>query len=274
MRGEMFVSFAICDCLNTTLRSIPLLSPDSTTKEPPAQPAAIDLPVEKAGYASSAAAPARSRGKKFLSYYKPYLGLFFADMACALIVSTTTLLLPLCARYITKNILEGNMPQDLNQIYMMGARMESDMRSELFEQYQKLSFRFYDEQRTGQLMTRLTNDTFAMSELYHHGPEDIVVTSLTVTGAFIILLKVNVALTLLVFLFVPIMAVHALYFNKKMKKALRTSKDRIGDINAQVEDTLAGIRVVKSFTNEEVEKSKFAYANNRFLSSRRDGYKS
>jgi ATP-binding cassette subfamily B protein len=160
------------------------------------------------------------------------------------------------------------------QGHMMGARMESDMRSELFEQYQKLSFRFYDEQRTGQLMTRLTNDTFAMSELYHHGPEDIVVTSLTVTGAFIILLKVNVALTLIVFLFVPMMAVHALYFNKKMNRALRSSKDRIGDINAQVEDTLAGIRVVKSFTNEDVEKSKFAYANNRFLASRRDGYKS
>ena len=281
------------------MRSIPLLSPDSTTKEPPAQPSANDLLMAKAGYASSAAAPARSRGKKFLSYYKPYLGLFFADMACALIVSTTTLLLPLCARYITKNILEGNTPQDLNHIYlmgalmvalvgiqllctmfidfqghMMGARMESDMRSELFEHYQKLSFRFYDEQRTGQLMTRLTNDTFAMSELYHHGPEDIVVTSLTVTGAFIILLKVNVALTLIVFLFVPIMAVHALYFNKKMNRALRSSKDRIGDINAQVEDTLAGIRVVKSFTNEDVEKSKFAYANNRFLASRRDGYKS
>jgi ATP-binding cassette subfamily B protein len=201
--------------------------------------------------------------------------------------------------YVTKNTLEGNMPQDLNQIYLMGAlmvalvgiqllctmfidfqghmmgtRMESDMRSELFEHYQKLSFRFYDEQRTGQLMTRLTNDTFAMSELYHHGPKDIVVTCLTVTGAFIILLKVNVTLTLLVFLFVPIMIVHALYFNKKMKSALRNSKDRIGDINAQVEDTLAGIRVVKSFTNEEVEKSKFTSANHRFLASRRDGYKS
>src|SRR6266566_4891124 len=274
MRGEMFVSFAICDCLNTTLRSIPLLSPDSTTKEPPAQPAANDLPVEKAGYASSAAAPARSRGKKFLSYYKPYVGLFFADMACALLVSAITLLLPLCARYITKNILEGHTPHELNDIYLMGAKMESDMRHELFEQYQKLSFRFYDEQRTGQLMTRITNDTFALAELYHHGPEDIVITCLTVTGAFIILLKVNVALTLIVFLFLPLMAVYALYFNKKMNRALRSSKDRIGDINAQVEDTLAGIRVVKSFTNEDVEKRKFAYANNRFVASRRDGYKS
>jgi ATP-binding cassette, subfamily B, bacterial len=295
----MFVPFAICDCLNTTMRSIPLHSTDSITKEPPKQPSANDLPEAKAGYVSSAAAPARSRGKKFLSYYKPYLSLFSADMACALLVSAITLLLPLCARFITKNILESNTPHELHDIYlmgalmlalvgihtlctifidfqghMMGARMESDMRNELFEQYQKLSFRFYDEQRTGQLMTRITNDTFALAELYHHGPEDIVVTCLTVTGAFIILLKINIALTLIVFLFLPIMAAYALYFNKKMNSALRSSKDRIGDINAQVEDTLAGIRVVKSFINEDVEKRKFAYANNRFVTSRRDGYKS
>jgi ATP-binding cassette subfamily B protein len=277
----------------------PLLSTDSTTNKMPAQCAANDLHAARAGSASGAAALARSRGMKFLSYYKPYIGLFLADMACALIVSAITLLLPLCARYITTNILEGDMPHALNQIYLMGAlmlalvgaqtlctifidfqghvmgaRMESDMRRELFDHYQKLSFRFYDEQRTGQLMTRLTNDTFALAELYHHGPEDILITSLTVSGAFIILLRVNVALTLIVFLFLPIMAVYALYFNKKMNRALRSSKDRIGDINAQVEDTLAGIRVVKSFTNEEVEKGKFAYANQRFLASRRDGYKS
>src|SRR5436309_13662384 len=142
------------------MRSIPLLSTDSITKEPPTMPSANDLPAAKAGSASGTAAPARSRGKKFLSYYKPYLGLFFADMACALIVSAITLLLPLCARYITKNILEGNTPHALNQIYlmgalmlslvgvqtlctmfidfqghMMGAKMDSDMRSELFEHY-------------------------------------------------------------------------------------------------------------------------------------------
>ncbi|HLX41559.1 MAG TPA: ABC transporter ATP-binding protein, partial [Ktedonobacteraceae bacterium] len=274
-------------------------STDSITEETSAMPAANDLPVAKADSVFSAAARRRRRSKKFLSYYKPYMGLFFADMACALIVSAILLLLPLCAQYIIKTILEGTMPHALNYIYLMGAimltlvgihtlctmfidfqghvmgaRMESDMRSELFEQYQKLSFRFYDEQRTGQLMTRITNDTFALSELYHHGPEDIVVTCLTVVGTFIILLKINVALTLIVFLFLPVMAVYALYFNKKMNRALRSSKDRIGDINAQVEDTLAGIRVVKSFTNEDVEKSKFAYANNRFLASRRDGYKS
>src|SRR5947209_18927795 len=144
------------------------------------------------------------------------------------------------------------------QGHMMGAKMESDMRSEIFEQYQKLSFSFYDEQRTGQLMTRITTDTFALAELYHHGPEDIVITCLTVTGTFIILLRVNVALTLIVFLFLPIMAVYALYFNKKMKSALRSSKERIGDINAQVEDTLAGLKVVKSITNEEIENRKLA----------------
>jgi ATP-binding cassette, subfamily B, bacterial len=274
-----------------------LLPIESVIKESPSMAAANDPTSANAACAPSA--PVRSRGRKFLSYYKPYLGLFSADMACALIVSAVTLLLPLCARYITNNILQGSTPHALDHIYLvgalmlalvgvhtlctmfidyqghvMGARMESDMRSELFEHLQKLSFSFYDEQRTGQLMTRITDDTFALAELYHHGPEDIIVTFLTITGAFIILLKVNVALTLIIFLFLPIMAVYALYFNRKMKRALRTSKDRIGDINAQVEDTLAGIRVVKSFTGEDVENRKFAYANTRFLASRRDGYRS
>ncbi|HXQ37744.1 MAG TPA: ABC transporter ATP-binding protein, partial [Anaerolineales bacterium] len=240
-----------------------------------------------------------SRIRKFLSYYKPYLGLFFTDMVCALIVSSTTLILPLCVNYITKNILQGNEPNALNQIYgmggvmvalilmhtacnmfvdyqghMMGALMERDMRSELFEHLQKLSFGFYDEQRIGQLMTRLTNDSFDLAELYHHGPEDLVISTLNFIGAFIIMLTVNVKLALIVFLFLPVMALYVIHFNKKMRIALRRSNDRIGDINAQVEDTLSGIRVVKSFTNEEIEQRKFAYENNRFLDSRRDGYKS
>lgn len=276
-----------------------MLSTDSITDETSTMPAANDLRVAHAGSPASAAMSKHSRGRKFLSYYKPYMGLFLSDMACALVLSATTLLFPLCASYVTKDILGAHSPHALNQIllmgalmlglvalqtictlfvdyqgHMMGARMESDMRGELFEHYQKLSFSFYDEQRTGQLMTRITDDTFALAELYHHGPEDIVVTCLTVTGAFIILLKVNVALTLTVFLFLPVMAVYALYFNKVMNRALRASKDRIGDINAQVEDTLAGIRVVKSFTNEAIETRKFAHANQRFLKSRSDGYRS
>jgi ATP-binding cassette subfamily B protein len=225
--------------------------------------------------------------------------LFVADMACAFIVSATTLAIPLCISYITKNVLGGNIPNALTQIYtmgalmlglvvvhtvcnmfvdyqghMMGARMESDMRSELFEHYQKLSFRFYDEQKTGQLMTRITNDSFDLSELYHHGPEDIIISLLNFIGAFIILLTINIKLTTIVLLFLPIMAAYTFHFNKKMRIALRTSKDRIGDINTQVEDTLSGIRVVKSFTNEEIEKKKFTYENDRFVASRNDGYKS
>ncbi|CAN5729891.1 ABC transporter ATP-binding protein [soil metagenome] len=222
-----------------------------------------------------------------------------ADLACAFVVSAVTLVLPLCARYITKNVLEEGAANALGQIYtmgavmvalvavyalcnlfvdyqghMMGARMERDMRAELFDHYQTLSFGFYDEQKTGQLMNRLTHDTFALGELYHHGPEDLVIASLKFVGTFVILMTVDVPLTLILFLFLPVMGVYAFYFNGKMNVALRTSKDRIGDVNAQVEDTLAGIRVVKSFTNEAVEKNKFAAENNRFLESRRDGYKS
>lgn len=240
-----------------------------------------------------------ARVKKFFSYYKPYLGLLCADMICAFLVSAITLALPLCIRYITKNLLETDTPDALNQIYMMGAimlalvalytachafidyrghmmgaLMERDMRNELFEHYQKLSFNFYDEHRTGQLMTRISNDSFDLSELYHHGPEDIVISLLNFMGACIILVSINTKLAMLTLVFLPIMAIYGFYFSKRMRIALRKSKDRIGDINAQVEDTLSGIRVVKSFTNEEIEKKKFSYENNRFVDSRREGYKS
>jgi ATP-binding cassette, subfamily B, bacterial len=239
-----------------------------------------------------------SRVKKFFSYYKPYLGLLSADMTCAVIASAATLAIPLCIRYITTNLLVIGSEDALHQIYMMGilmlalvaiytachafidyqghmmgALMERDMRNELFEHYQKLSFRFYDEHKTGQLMTRISHDTFDLAELYHHGPEDIVISLLNLIGAFVILININVPLTLIAFLFVPIMGMYGFYFSKKMYMALRKSRDKIGDINAQVEDTLAGIRVVKSFTNEEVEKKKFADENDRFLESRKKGYK-
>jgi ATP-binding cassette, subfamily B, bacterial len=239
-----------------------------------------------------------SRVRKFLSYYKPYQGLFFADMACAFLVSGTALLLPLGANYIIKYILESDAPNAFAQIYavgavmlallivhvlcnlfvdyqghMMGAMMERDMRAELFEHYQKLSFGFYDEQRTGQLLTRITNDSFDMAELFHHGPEDIVISLLNFLGAFVIMLTVNVRLAWIVFFFLPLMAVSIVYFNHKMRIALRESHARIGDINAQVDDALSGIRVVQSFTNERVEREKFDHENNRFLASRRDVYR-
>lgn len=239
-----------------------------------------------------------SRVKKFFSYYKPYLGLFSADMVCAVISSAAILAIPLCIRYITTNLLEVGSEDSLQQIYMMGvlmlalvtiytachafidyqghfmgALMERDMRNELFDHYQKLSFKFYDEHKTGQLMTRISNDTFDLAELYHHGPEDIVISLLNFIGAFIILISINVKLALIAFLFVPVMGIYGFYFSKKMYAALRKSSDKIGDINAQVEDSLAGIRVVKSFSNEEVEKKKFADENNRFVAIRKNAYK-
>lgn len=239
-----------------------------------------------------------SRLRKFFSYYRPYLRLFFADMACAILVSLITLAIPLCIRFITKN-LEIASPAANQHIYMMGglmlvlialygichtfidykghvmgALMERDMRNELFAHYQKLSFKFYDEHKIGQLMTRISNDTFDLAELFHHGPEDIVISLLNFMGAFIILMLINVNLALLSFLFLPIMGLYGFYFSRKMHRALRISRDRIGDINSQVEETLAGIKVVQSFTNEEIEKQKFFEENERFLKSRKEGYKS
>jgi len=239
-----------------------------------------------------------SRVRKFFSYYKPYLGLLSADMVCAVIASAATLAIPLCIRYITTNLLEVGSDDALHQIYMMGglmlalvaiytachafidyqghmmgALMERDMRNELFEHYQKLSFKFYDEHKTGQLMTRISNDTFDLAELYHHGPEDIVISLLNFIGAFVILININAKLAFIALPFLPIMGIYGFYTAKKMYAALRKSSDKIGDINAQVEDTLAGIRVVKSFTNEEVEKKKFTHENDRFVESRQKGYK-
>lgn len=238
------------------------------------------------------------RLKKFLSYYKPYLGLFFSVVLCAFIAAAITLILPLLTRYITKTVLVGNLQNALGEIYRigalmivliviqnasnfyydyrghaMGAMMESDMRSELFEHYQKLSFGFYDEQKTGQLMSRITNDLLSLSELYHHGPEDYIVYLVKFIGAFVILINIDVKLTLAIFFFLPIMAVFAFYFNRRMQAAYKINKQRIGDVNAQVEDNLSGIRVVKSFANEEIEMKKFTYENNRFLESRKVIYR-
>jgi ATP-binding cassette, subfamily B, bacterial len=236
--------------------------------------------------------------KKFLSYYKPYLGLFFRVMICAFIVAAISLIIPLLTRYITKTVLVSGMQNAVNQIYKvgalmlvliviqatcnfyydyrghaMGAMMESDMRSELFEHYQKLSFSFYDEHRTGQLMSRINNDLLSLSELYHHGPEDYAIYMVKFIGAFVILLNINVKLTIAVFLFLPVMGIFSFYFNRKMHAAYKINRERIGDLNAQVEDNLSGIRVVKSFANEKIEKIKFTRENNHFLESRKDIYK-
>jgi ATP-binding cassette subfamily B protein len=240
------------------------------------------------------------RATKFLSYYKPYLGLLSADLLGAIVISAAALLLPVCANVITKNLLvTAGAPGALEKIYalgigmlalvalqtlctlfvdyqghVMGAKMERDMRRELFEHYQKLSFSFYDRQRTGQLMARITNDLFSLAELYHHGPEDLAIAALELIGVLVILAHIDRTLTLIVLCFLPVMFLFAMHFSRRMIAALRVSKDRIGDINARVEDSLAGIRVVKSFTNEAFESARFNYENNRFLVSRSDGYRS
>ena len=132
------------------------------------------------------------------------------------------------------------------QGHVMGVYMERDLRNELFTHYQKLSFSFYDEQKTGQLMSRLTNDLFSLTELYHHGPEDIVISLIKFFGAFIILANIDLQLTLIVFAFIPVMGGFIYYYNRKMKKAFKINKQRVGDINARIEDNLSGIRVVKA----------------------------
>jgi ATP-binding cassette subfamily B protein len=151
--------------------------------------------------------------------------------------------------------------------------MERDMRSELFAHMHKLSFDFYEKEKTGQLMSRITNDLLMLSELYHHGPEDYVKSLVRFIGAFVILFYINAPLTIAVFCFLPFLGVFALYFNKMLNKALRTNKERIGDVNAQVEDSLSGIRVVQSFANERLEIEKFNRENTRFLESRKKTYK-
>lgn len=237
-----------------------------------------------------------TRTKKFLSYYRPYWKLFLADMFCAIVGAGVTLIFPMITRYITGTVLiDTNF--DIMIIYklglimiilvvieylcnyfiayqghVMGVLMERDLRNELFLHYQKLSFSFYDEQKTGQLMSRLTNDLFSLTELYHHGPEDIVISLIKFFGAFIILATINLKLTLIIFAFIPVMGAFIVYYNKKMKKAYKKNKQRVGDINARLEDNLSGIRVVKSFSNEDYEIDRFHHENNRYVKSKRNSY--
>ncbi|WP_159593406.1 ABC transporter ATP-binding protein [Chelativorans xinjiangense] len=242
----------------------------------------------------------RSRARKFLSYYRPHLPLLAADLACALLVSATALFLPLCANYITKRLVQlPDAPEALNQIYLMGAAMigllvlevlgtlfvdyqghvmgakiERTLRRELFEHCQKLAFSFYDRQRVGQLMSRITNDSFWLGELFHHGPEDLAIAVLKFAGAIAILAYIDLPLTLLILAVTPFAVLFALHFNRRMNKALQRSKERIAAVNERVEDSLAGIRVVQSFANEQLEIRRFEEENARFFDSRRDGYRS
>lgn len=238
------------------------------------------------------------RMKKLLSYYKPHLALFFADMFFALLAAGISLVFPMIVRYITNEVLAKHGISEVSpmilrllfamlafaileyistyfiayQGHIMGARMEYNMRNDLFEHFQKLSFNYYDNQKTGQLMSRITNDLFDISELCHHGPEDIVISIIKMVGAFVILMNVNLPLTLLIFAFLPPMFLFAYYMKGRMNRAFRKNRERIAEINARVEDNLSGIRVVKSFANEDEEIDKFHESNSRFVESKRNSY--
>lgn len=240
----------------------------------------------------------KGKWKKFFSYYKPYKKLFAADMFFACLAAAITLIIPLIIRFITNDVIYREAGESLHLIFilvgvmlilialeffsnffitnyghMMGAKMEYDMRNEIFAHYQKLSFSFFDNQKVGQLMSRVTNDLFEISELFHHGPEDIIISIIKLIGSFAILLTVNWKLALCAFAIVPAMLIYAYYFNVQMKRIFVKNRARIADINAQIEDNLSGIRVVKSFANEEIEMDKFKIGNNNFLESKKENYK-
>lgn len=235
--------------------------------------------------------------RKMLSYYKPYRAVFWADMFFALVASATTLVIPMLVRFITSNVITRPAEEALHTIcilglvmvglvavecyckffitnygHVMGAKIEYDMRAEIFAHYQKLSFSFYDEQKVGQLMSRITSDLFDITELLHHGPENLVISLIKIIGAFIILINISPWLALAAFILIPVMFVYAFYFNRKMKRAFKRNRVQIAEINAQIEDNLSGIRVVKSFANEEIEREKFKEGNDGFLDAKKDSY--
>lgn len=235
--------------------------------------------------------------KKLLSYYKPYLELFCADMFFAALSAVIALTIPLIIRYVTNTLIY--LPADVimekilmialvllllialdffckffigNYGHVMGAKIEYNMRAEIFEHMQKLSFSFYDDQKVGQLMSRITTDLFDITELLHHGPENIILSVLKLTGALIILTGIDARLTLAAFIVLPFMFTYAYLLNKKMRHAFRRNRQKIAEINGQIEDNLSGIRVVKSFANEEVENEKFKVGNDGFLAAKKNSY--
>ncbi|MDO4297957.1 MAG: ABC transporter ATP-binding protein [Lachnospiraceae bacterium] len=237
------------------------------------------------------------RWRRLLAYYKPYKGLFFSDMIFAILGAATTLAIPLIVRYITYDVIYRPGDEAFRLIlklglvmvglvalecfsnfyiayfgHIMGAKIEHDMRNEIFEHYQKLSFTFYDNQKIGQLLSRVTSDLFDISELLHHGPEDVVISLMKFIGSFVILININPTLTLVTFAVLPFIIVYAWVLNRKMKQAFKQNRARIADINSQIEDSLSGIRAVKSFSNEEIEMEKFRDGNNRFVESKRTSY--
>lgn len=236
--------------------------------------------------------------KEFISYYKPYKILFIADMLCALLLSVIDLVFPLIVRFLLDDVYVLNNTTTIIKYivyigiallityivrylcqyfitswgHIMGARMEKDMRRDIFNHLQHLSFSYYDNTNTGTLMSRIITDLFDISELAHHGPEDLFISILKIVGSLIILLTINVKITCILFLFILVMLYFSYFYNKKMRSVFKRNREKIASLNAQIQDSLAGIRVVKSFANEEIEKRKFDYGNNEFLNTKNESY--
>ena len=239
----------------------------------------------------------RSNLRKMISYYRPYLGVFFADLFFAMLSAGIALVFPLVVRYVTSTliyqpkeelvskiliigaILVGLVLVDLwckfyiaSEGHVMGSKIERDMRAEIFGHFQLLSFSYFDDQKVGQLMSRITNDLFDISELLHHGPENIILSAIKLVGAMIILTSISPTLALVALAILPFMFAFAYVMNGKMRKAFRNNRVKIAEINAQIEDNLSGIRVVKSFATEDVENKKFARGNEAFLRAKKNSY--
>ena len=235
--------------------------------------------------------------KKFIHYYGPYKAVFFIDLICAAVISLVDLSYPQILRTMTKTLFTQDkdiilhaLPvigislfvmyiiQSLCKYYvtcqghMMGAKMERDMRRELFDHYQELSFSYYSRNNSGQMMSKLVSDLFDISEFAHHGPENLFISLVKIVGAFIFLFFINRKLALPLILLVIVMFVFSFRQNAKMQETFMENRRKIGDVNASLQDTLSGIRVVQSFANEDIERAKFKKSNEAFLVSKRDNY--
>lgn len=236
--------------------------------------------------------------KKFIGYYKPYKKIFFFDLFCAAVISMIDLIYPqilrqgantifvqeksvilrvlplLSAGLLVMYIIQALCKYYVNcQGHVMGAMMERDMRRELFEHYEKLSFSYYDNNNSGQMMSRLVSDLFDISEFAHHGPENLFISLIKIIGSFVFLTVINWRLAIPLFVIVIVMVIFSSIQSKKMHATFLDNRKKIGDINARLQDTLSGIRVVQSFANEEIEKKKFAVSNENFLVSKKENYR-
>lgn len=236
--------------------------------------------------------------KKFIKYHKPYKAVFFIDLLCATIISAIDLAFPQLLRTLTKTLFAGAPGKIISALipitigllvayiiqtacryyvtyagHMMGARMERDMRKELFDQYEKLSFSYYDQNNSGQMMSKLVSDLFDISELAHHGPENLFISLIKIIGSFIFLFMINRMLAVPMLILVVLMLVFSYGQNKKMQETFMDNRRKIGDINSSLQDTLAGIRVVQSFANERIEQEKFNRSNENFLISKDANYR-